>query len=74
MPWHELTLESSATLFTTAQLRWRPVAEDDPNGAQIAMLWGEPGDGAFAALVRSPGDAPDVYRFIRQDATQRIFP
>jgi hypothetical protein len=66
MPWHQLTLDSSATLFTTAQLRWRPVAEDDPNGAQIATLWGEPG-GAFAAVVRSPDD---VYTFIRRETSE----
>jgi hypothetical protein len=67
MPWHELTLSSSKTLFTTAQLRWRPLAEDDPNGAQIATLWGDPEIGAFGAVIRSPGDPPDLYTFIRSE-------
>ena len=70
MPWHQLTLDSAGTLFTTSQLRWRPVAEDDPDGAQIATLWGEPGEGAFAAVVRLPGDPPDVYTFIRRETSE----
>ncbi len=67
MPWQQLTLTSSATLFTTAQLRWRPLAQDDPNGAQIATLWGDPSGGAFGAVVRQPSDPPDVYTFVRED-------
>ncbi len=67
MPWQQLTLTSSATLFTTAQLRWRPLAEDDPHGAQIATLWGDPSSGAFAAVVHSPSDPPDVYTLIREE-------
>ena len=70
MAWHQLTLDSSATLFTTAQLRWRPLAEDDPNGAQIATLWGDPNAGAFGAVVRSPNDPPDVYTLIRRETSE----
>ena len=70
MPWHQLTLSSSATLFTTAHLRWRPVAADDPNGAQIATLWGDPSAGTFGAVLRSPTDPPDVYTLIRREASE----
>ena len=64
MPWHELILTSSETLFTTVQLRWRPLAENDPNGAEIATLWGDPRAGDFGAVVRSP-DNPNVYTLVR---------
>lgn len=67
MAWHELALSSTKTLFTTAQLRWRPLAKDDPDGPQIATLWGDPETGAFAAVVQSPSDPPDVYTFIRRE-------
>lgn len=70
MDWHELPLSSSKTLFTTARLDWRPLAKDDPHGAKIATLWGDPENGAFAAVVQSPGDPPDVYRFIRREAQE----
>lgn len=68
MAWHELPLSSSKTLFTTAQLQWRPLAKDDPRGARIATLWGDPESGAFAAVVQSPNDPPDVYRLIRRES------
>jgi len=68
MAWQELNLSSSMTLFTTAQLRWRPLAEDDPDGAQIATLWGDPRAGSFGAVMKSPDDPPDVYTFIRREA------
>ena len=67
MKWREFTLSSSETLFTTAQLRWQPLVPDDPNGAQFATLWGDREFGAFAAVVRSPADPPDVYTLIRRD-------
>jgi hypothetical protein len=68
MAWHELTLSSSETLFTTAPLRWRPLAEDDPDGAQIATLWGDPSGGDFGAIVRSARD-PDTYTLIRRESS-----
>jgi hypothetical protein len=68
MAWNELPLGSSKTLFTTARLQWRPLAEDEPDGARIATLWGDPEKGAFAAVVQSPGDPPDVYTFIRRES------
>lgn len=66
--WQELPLSSSKTLFTTAKLRWRPVAKDDPHGPQIATLWGDPDTGAFAAVVQSPTDASEVYTLIRRES------
>ena len=68
MAWHELPLGASKTLFTTAQLQWRPLANDEPDGARIATLWGDPDSGAFAAVVQSPNDPPDVYTFIRRES------
>jgi hypothetical protein len=67
MAWQELSLSSSRTLFTTAELRWRPLAEDDPQGAQIATLWGDPESGAFAAVVQETSPS-DVYTFIRRES------
>ena len=67
MTWHELPLSSSKTLFTTAKLRWRPLTPDDPHGAQIATLWGDPERGPFAAVVQPTNDPPDVYTFIRRE-------
>ena len=69
MPWHELPLSSSETLFTTARLRWRPFAENDPNGAQIATLWGDPQSGAFGAVVRAAADS-HTYTLIRREASE----
>lgn len=70
MAWNELPLSSSKTLFTTARLEWRPLVDAEPDGARIAMLWGDPDKGAFAAVVQSPGDPPDVYRFIRREGQE----
>ena len=82
MPWRELILTSSVDLadgspatidgdtnvvaFTTADLRWRPLVDDDPEGAQIAMLWGDPAERSFGALVRLPKHPPGVYTLIRR--------
>ena len=66
MSWNELPLDSTKTIFTTARLQWRPLTD----GARIATLWGDPEKGAFAAVVQSPGDPPDVYRLIRRESQE----
>ena len=58
MAWRELVLtDANAELlvFTTADLRWQPLVSDDPNGAQIATLWGDPADKEFGELVFRQG-------------------
>ena len=70
MPWRALTLDDDVTLFTTAQLTWRPLAADEPQGAQIATLWGDPAGGVFAAVVESP-TTPGVYTLVRRDRAQQ---
>jgi len=69
MPWRELVLtDANAELlvFTTADLRWQPLVSDDPNGAQIATLWGDPADKEFGAVVQLPKHPPGVYTLIRR--------
>lgn len=85
MPWKELVLNSTVDLadgatvsfdgtgvlaFTTADLRWKPLASDDPEGAQIAMLWGDPAERSFGAVVRLPKHPPGVYTLIRRSAQE----
>ena len=65
-PWRELTLSSSETLFTTAKLHWRPLVPEDPDGARIATLWGDPAFGSFGAVVQSADD-PGVFTLIRRE-------
>ena len=44
---------------TLDELNWRLVNPGNPNGPQIAPLWGDPGKGAYSALFRvSPGYEP----------------
>ena len=69
MAWRELVLtDANADLlvFTTADLRWQPLVSDDPNGAQIATLWGDPADKEFGAVVQLPKHPPGVYTLIRR--------
>ena len=82
MPWRELSLSSTidiadglpATIasdaelrvFTTADLRWQPLVSDEPDGAQIAMLWGDPDDRVFGAVVHLPRHPPGVYTLVRR--------
>ncbi len=68
MPWRELNLTDDLLLFTTATLDWRPLDEAEPEGAQIATLWGDPRAGAFGAVMRDPANPPHVYTLIRRDA------
>ncbi len=67
MTWRELNLTEELTVFTTARLRWRPLVETEPDGAQIATLWGDPGRGSFGAVVHRPADPPDLYTLIRSE-------
>jgi hypothetical protein len=82
MPWRELSLSSTMEfpdgvrqavdadaglcVFTTADLRWQPLVSEDPDGAQIATLWGDPVDGAFGALLRVRKNSGDVYTLVRR--------
>ena len=82
MPWRELILSSSIDVadgapasidggtdllaFTTADLRWQPLHSEDPDGAQIAMLWGAPDERSFGAVVQLPKNPPGVYTLIRR--------
>lgn len=68
MSWHTFTLrtdldEEHLTVFTTAKLTWQPLTPEDPDGAQIATLWGDPASGTYAAVVRS---AAESYSFVRR--------
>ena len=72
MPWRVLTVDGGRTLLTTAHLAFRPLAADDPDGARIATLWGEPSGGVYAAVIESP-EHPGVYRLIRRESlTDRL--
>ena len=66
MPWRVLTVDGGVTLLTTADLVFHPVVPDDPDGPQIATLWGEPGGGVYAAVIESPA-SPGVYTLIRRE-------
>jgi len=68
MAWRELPLTSATgeVIFTTAELRWQPLVSGDPDGGQIAVLWGDPADRAFGAVLRLPEYPPGVYTLIRQ--------
>lgn len=81
MPWRELVLHSAVDLadgatvsfdetgvlaFTTAPLRWKPLVSTEPEGAQIAMLWGDPAERSFGAVVHLPKHPPGVYTLVRR--------
>jgi len=69
MPWRELILidaNADLVVFTTADLRWQPLVSGDPDGAQIATLWGDPADNEFGAVVHLPKHPPGVYTLIRR--------
>ena len=68
MPWREVNLTGDLLLFTTAKLDWRPLDETEPEGAQIATLWGDPRAGAFGAVMRRPGSPTHVYTLVRREA------
>ena len=86
MPWRELSLTSTIdfadglpaavdgdrglVVFSTADLRWQPLVSDDPDGAQIAMLWGGPDERAFGAVVHLPKHPPGVYTLVRRSARE----
>ena len=88
MPWHELELNSTIDfaeglpaaiddpagllVFTTAKLRWQPLASDDPDGARIAMLWGDRSDRTFAAVLHFADDAPGLYTLVRRLPRERF--
>jgi hypothetical protein len=88
MPWRELSLSSTMELpdgvrqtvdadaglcvFTTADLRWQPLVSGDPDGAQIATLWGDPVDGAFGAVLRVRKNSADVYTLVRRRDADEI--
>ena len=64
--------DAGLCVFTTADLRWQPVVSGDPDGAQIATLWGDPVDGAFGAVLRVRKNSGDVYTLVRRrDADER---
>ena len=85
MPWRELALtstidfadgmpasvdaDSGTRVFTTANLRWQPLVSEDPEGAQIAMLWGDRNDQAFGAVVHLPNG---VYTLIRRSTRRPL--
>jgi hypothetical protein len=58
--------DAGLCVFTTADLRWQPVVSGDPDGAQIATLWGDPVDGAFGAVLRVRKNSADVYTLVRR--------
>ncbi|HEY3054832.1 MAG TPA: hypothetical protein VGK31_02755 [Thermoanaerobaculia bacterium] len=75
MPWREFSVGSAAAngedlfVFTTAPLRWRPLHPESPDGPQIATLWGDPGDGAFGAVVHL---SANVYTLIRRERNGQL--
>ena len=85
MPWKQLILNSTVDLcdgatvsfdeddtlaFTTADLRWQPLVSSEPEGAQIAMLWGDPAECSFGAVMHLPKHPPGVYTLIRRTTTE----
>jgi hypothetical protein len=68
MPWRVLTMDGGVTLLTTADLAFRPLVADDPNGPQIATLWGEPTGLVYAAVLESP-ERPGIYTLIRREGS-----
>ena len=66
MTWRVMDLLDGTCVFTTADLRWQPVVSDDPEGAHIATLWGDPSDGAFGAVMRVRKESGDVYTLVRR--------
>lgn len=45
---------SLATSQKVADLQWRPVDPNNPSGARMATLWGDPMSGPYGALLRVP--------------------
>jgi hypothetical protein len=45
---------SLATPQKVADLQWRPVDPNNPSGARMAALWGDPLSGPYGALLRMP--------------------
>ena len=72
MAWRELSIDADedVLVFTTADLRWQPLVSEDPDGAQIAMLWGDRHDRAFGAVVHSPKHPPGVYTLVRRSGQE----